>query len=149
MAALHLRPHHLLCIQNYRGHGYSEGFNQKMLAVIEVLQQAGGAQVRIIEGADDLCSSCPNCSGGECTSGNPALFDSLVLQRTCLVPGDEISLQLRGGCRGFCLLPVSGMPAGRATALPGMTRVLLEECCPGCSWQDLCFEISAGRSYSS
>ena len=105
MAALHLRPHHLLCIQNYRGHGYSEGFNQKMLAVIEVLQQAGGAQVRIIEGADDLCSSCPNCSGGECTSGNPALFDSLVLQRTCLVPGDEISLQLRGGCRG-CVLSI-------------------------------------------
>ena len=30
-ALIHLRPHHLMCIQNYRGHGYSEAFQQRMV----------------------------------------------------------------------------------------------------------------------
>lgn len=44
---LHLRPHHLLCIQNYRGHGYSNAFHEKMTAVIEALGTPAGTAVEL------------------------------------------------------------------------------------------------------
>ena len=78
---LHLRPHHFLCIPNYRGHGYSSRFDEKMKAVIAQLQEGSGAEVRITQGVDDLCGACPHCTGSCCDSEMPALFDSRFLAR--------------------------------------------------------------------
>ena len=126
-APISLRPHHLLCIQNYRGHGYSEAFQQRMKAILDVLRQSPGSglppipRIRIAEGADDLCAACPHCLDGQCNSDKPAVFDGLVSERMGLETG--------------CMLNMEDLQD------PKMTLQLLEECCPGCTWLGLCREI--------
>ena len=126
-APISLRPHHLLCIQNYRGHGYSEAFQQRMKAILDVLRQSPGSglppipRIRIAEGADDLCAACPHCLDGQCDSDKPAVFDGLVSERMGLETG--------------CMLNMEDLQD------PKMTLQLLEECCPGCTWLGLCREI--------
>ena len=63
---LHLRPHHLLCLQTFVGRGYSEEFVEHMALVKRQLT------------ADPHTS---NCVDGRCTSENPALFDQLVKEK--------------------------------------------------------------------
>lgn len=127
---LRLRPHHLLCIQNYRGHGYSRDFHQKMTAVIEVLRSPSGAEVLLTGGADDLCGFCPHCRDGSCESINPDRFDALVCAHTQTAPGDTFTWKLS--------------PGTDMSPVPPVTKDLLEECCSGCSWFDLCLEILSG-----
>ena len=127
---LHLRPHHLLCIQNYRGHGYSSDFHQKMTAVIEALQGPSGAEITLTADADDLCGSCPHCRNGSCESDNPARFDALVLAHTKTAPQDTFTWKLS--------------PGTDMSPVPSVTKDLLEKCCRGCSWFNLCLEILSG-----
>ena len=124
---LHLRPHHLLCIQNYRGHGYSADFHQKMEEVIAALKSPLGAAVLLTEGPDDLCGSCPHCINGSCESDNPDRFDALVCDHTKAAPGDTFTWTLS--------------PGEDRSHVPPVTKDLLEKCCCGCSWFDLCLEI--------
>ena len=63
---MQLRPHHILCIAHYEGKGYSEAFNIKMQELINALESGG--QFELIFGPDDLCASCPNLTGGNCTA---------------------------------------------------------------------------------
>lgn len=53
-----LRPHHLLCIRFYKGHGYSEEFNRNMKEILTRL--FAGEAFTVTSGLDDLCSACPN-----------------------------------------------------------------------------------------
>ena len=57
---IHLRPHHLLCLQAFRGKGYSESFVKKMTEVHAMLRENPKLEIRLAEGADDLCAACPN-----------------------------------------------------------------------------------------
>lgn len=170
LSALRLRPHHLLCIQNYRGHGYSSTFNEKMKAVIARLQSADGARVEITDGTDDLCMTCPHRRDKACESDHPALFDSLVCANTGIAPGDTFTWKLAAASPDFCPDELSEItrcrssdscPAGqseitlcrsadhcphesspqRNSRIPVMSKELLEKCCPGCSWLELCREI--------
>ncbi len=133
--ALLLRPHHLLCIQNYRGRGYSAGFHEKMSAVISKLKSSDGAAVKLIDGADDLCMACPHLQDGSCESESPDCFDRLVCARTGAAPGDTFIWKLP-------LNRFDDSPDG--FQVPAMSRELLEECCPGCSWLELCMKIVSG-----
>ncbi|WP_297630362.1 DUF1284 domain-containing protein [uncultured Clostridium sp.] len=55
---IELRPHHILCIQNYKGKGYSDEFTYNMEKVIEKLKVED--KVKIIFKEDDICHKCPN-----------------------------------------------------------------------------------------
>lgn len=176
---LHLRAHHLLCIQNYRGHGYSSGFNNKMKSVIAALQNVSGAEVLLIRGADDLCRSCPHCKNGSCESDNPGRIDELVCEQMKAAPGDIFTWKLPHEAAPANVspdnisrftkvlppantlaniptnspakfspddlensgLPAQGLQRGKTFHVPVMTKELLEKCCSGCSWFDLCREI--------
>lgn len=154
LSALRLRPHHLLCIQNYRGHGYSSTFNEKMKAVIARLQSADGARVEITDGTDDLCMTCPHRRDKACESDHPTLFDSLVCANTGIAPGDTFTWKLAAAgpdscpdgqsgnafCRSADHCPDENSPQ-RNSRIPVMSKELLEKCCPGCSWLELCREI--------
>ena len=60
---LWLRPHHLLCLQSFVGHGYSEEFVQQMSVVKQQLTDSPDTPVKIVQGADMLCLHCPTiCS---------------------------------------------------------------------------------------
>ncbi len=53
-----LRPHHLLCMQNFVGKGYSEAFTGNMKS-IKALYDADAA-FELWLGPDSVCAACPN-----------------------------------------------------------------------------------------
>jgi len=141
-----LRPHHLLCLQNFRGNGYSPAFIGKMTEISGLLGFSSASSkfsgissekpdsgvkkplsdlccILLTEGSDDLCEYCPNCTEGQCSSKKPALYDQLVLQAS----GYKYDQLLTEG------LETAGFPL--------MSPELLEACCPDCQWFSLCMEI--------
>lgn len=135
---LHLRPHHLLCLQTFTGRGYSEEFVRHMTLVKRQLTRDPRTLIELVSGVDDLCAHCPNNVDGQCTSDNPALFDSKVsrkLYSTGIISPDAASKDHPGK------RPV-------LTRIPDALEIsssVLEECCPGCEWKELCLSI-AGKS---
>lgn len=64
-----LRPHHILCIQNYKGKGYSFEFTENMDRIVETLRHNTKQEIEIIFSKDDICDKCPNKQGNNlCTS---------------------------------------------------------------------------------
>lgn len=128
-AAIHflLRPHHLLCLQNYRGEGYSESFTGGMNMMVSQLRGNPLTMIRITEGADMLCRNCPNRRRSECSSCRPALFDRNVRNVFGIRYGDIVSWK-------EVLEKTAPLTAGR-----------IEELCPGCQWKNICLEIAAAR----
>lgn len=88
---MNLRPHHLLCIQKFTGHGYDEAFTQHMTAIVAELTDKPGTQIRITQGCDDLCGKCPHNVSGVCTSLEKVTFmDNRVMSICELSYGDKI-----------------------------------------------------------
>ena len=123
-SAIRLRPHHLLCLQTFVGHGYSEEFVQHMTLVKKQLDTDPRTPIALVSGADDLCCHCPNCAGGQCTSEKPALFDRLTASR--------LACHAAPGTHGL----IFGIPEELH-----IKEALLAACCPGCEWKDLCIEV--------
>ena len=65
---MQLRPHHLLCIQKFTGHGYDEPFTQHMTSIVSALKSHPQTEITVTQGCDDLCQRCPNNHSGTCTS---------------------------------------------------------------------------------
>lgn len=122
---LHLRPHHLLCLQTFVGRGYSEEFVEHMTLVKRQLTDDTHTRIILVSGADDLCAHCPNCVEGQCTSEKPALFDRLVEEKLAWLDSSSNPPQA-----------ISGIPASIH-----ITADTLSECCPGCDWKELCTKV--------
>ena len=88
---MNLRPHHLLCIQKFTGHGYDADFTAHMEAVISELTKNPGIPITLAQGCDDLCQRCPNHVSDVCTSCEKvALMDSAVLNICNLDYGEKV-----------------------------------------------------------
>lgn len=88
---IRIRPHHGLCVQHYRGKGYSEAFVAHMSEIVAALNRSN-SRVELVEGADDICSACPNCVDGVCQDeAKVRRFDSQVLALGLLHEGDVIT----------------------------------------------------------
>lgn len=142
-----LRPHHLLCLQNFRGKGYSPAFVRRMTEIHKQVSgktaasgadkphssgdsipdlsagTAGPRPILLVSGSDALCAACPHCGETDCTFPNPPRFDALILSRTGLRIGQVLE---------------KGMAS---PDLPAMTPELLQTCCPGCTWLEVCMQI--------
>ncbi|MBO4422350.1 MAG: DUF1284 domain-containing protein [Clostridia bacterium] len=92
-----LRPHHILCIGNFIGYGYSEAFTENMKKIRASL--SGGEEVTITEGADDICRYCPDNRGGICLNEDKAgRYDGKTAEILGLSIGNVYSYeQLRSG----------------------------------------------------
>lgn len=89
---MRLRPHHLLCIQKFTGHGYDEDFTRHMKEIVSELKSNPETQITLSHGCDDLCKACPNNIGGACTSlEKVACMDSAVLDICGLEYGEITS----------------------------------------------------------
>jgi hypothetical protein len=142
LSTLHLRPHHLLCLQTFIGHGYSEEFVQEMTSVKRQLELDPGTPIQLVDGADTLCRRCPNCAGGHCTSDKPALFDRLLAAK--IEKSENISLLRTYESNHGCIFSDSFMLHGIPEYLT-LSHDLLEECCPGCEWKELCDRVIDGN----
>ena len=65
---MNLRPHHLLCIQKFTGHGYDEAFTKHMTDLVSKLKNNPMTEITVTKGCDDLCKVCPNNMNGVCAS---------------------------------------------------------------------------------
>ena len=125
---LHLRPHHLLCLQTFIGRGYSEDFVEHMTLVKRQLADDPGTPITLVHGADDLCTHCPNCIEGRCISEKPAIFDWLVEEK------------LKSCKQSTELFSDSGSLRGIPEELL-VSEEILTIYCPGCEWKEICSRV--------
>ena len=88
---MYLRPHHLLCIQKFSGHGYHEDFTSHMQSIVTALAVNPETPITLVRGCDDLCKMCPHQISGVCTSlEKVAMMDSAVLRICSLAYGEKV-----------------------------------------------------------
>lgn len=56
---IYLRPHHLLCMQGFRGKGYSDEFVKNMTTIVKQLKEKPIEEIKLVEKRDDICKFCP------------------------------------------------------------------------------------------
>lgn len=72
-----LRPHHILCIQQFKGYGYNEEFIKNMFNILHKIKKE---QVFIKTNFDDICKKCPNLLNNVCILDSEImLLDNRVL----------------------------------------------------------------------
>lgn len=81
-----LRGHHLICLNFFRGEGYSEAFIKNIHSVI------GKEKVEVVKGPDDVCAICPylkdnKCSNNEYTDEEIMFQDKEALKLLGFKPG--------------------------------------------------------------
>ena len=127
-----LRPHHLLCILNFIGKGYTEDFVRHYESLVERINQ-GERHVRIVEGPDSVCSAWVKDSDPDCHCHEPRIHDKdmrALSDLEPLIPGVafgaefEFSPELIGKLR----------EAFRAGTVRGA--------CDACPWYGFCTDIA-------
>ena len=86
-----LRPHHLLCIEGFKGLGYSRDFVENMKMIISELKK--GKKFIIVKGVDDICMRCPYCDGIECRNSyglSVGDMDNNVMDRLGILENVEL-----------------------------------------------------------
>lgn len=120
---MNLRPHHLLCIQKFTGHGYDEAFTEHMTDIVSKLKNDPITEITVTNGCDDLCKVCPNNINGVCTSLQKVDFmDSSVL--------------------GVCEIKYGDTAPWNYLAKTAYERIFetdeFNKICSSCEWFELC-----------
>jgi len=115
-----LRGHHLICLNFFRGEGYSEEFIENIFALLQK------EKVEVAEGPDEVCSKCPNLKDGKCASNE--YTDEMILVQ------DREALRLLGFRPG--MIVDWKIIASR---LPGILKEWKAQFCLGCGYKDVCF----------
>ena len=118
-----LRPHHLLCIQNYIGKGYSDEFVKNMDIVVDSLKEDKSQIIRLIEGNDHICNHCPNNIGyDKCESNEKVVnMDEKVLKYLEIEAGEY---------KYDYLLALLGEK---------LNNEVKKDICGDCEWNGLCY----------
>ena len=118
-----IRPHHILCIQRFTGHGYNEEFTNHMKAVVSKLKSKPETYITVREGCDDLCKMCPNREDEVCSSFEKVkTMDNAVLRVCGITYKDTVSWEKL---------------AYRARTLIFETDAF-QRICADCQWAELC-----------
>jgi hypothetical protein len=64
---MQIRGHTLLCLQGFRGEGYSPGFVENLAAIHRQLEQQPDTLVEIMDAPDAVCGACPHQQSAGCT----------------------------------------------------------------------------------
>lgn len=115
-----LRGHHLICLNFFRGEGYSDGFISN---IYEVLKKE---KVEILAGPDEICLECPYLKDGKCA--NNEYSQDLILAQ------DREALRLLDFMPGMTV--DWKMIAKR---LPDILDEWKAQFCGGCKYKKICF----------
>ena len=122
-----LRPHHGMCLAYFVGEGYSGGFAVHMGQGLAAL--APDTPVKLVVNTDEICTACPNNTGGTCEKPDlVADYDRQVLSRCGLTEGEVLPF----GCF-TALVEEKILSSGHR-----------REICGGCQWNGLC-DATASR----
>jgi hypothetical protein len=126
-APVRLRGHHLICLQFFRGEGYSDEFVENLTALLARLATAPAEVVTV---ADDVCAACPDLSadklcGSESAGGEVEIrrIDALACSLLEVAPRAHITL---AEARERLVADAIGVGTWRA------------EACDGCAWESVC-----------
>ena len=126
---MNIRPHHILCIQNYIGYGYNEEFTGHMDRITDDLVRGGDVVMQ--EGCDDICTACPHNKGGICTSCDKVdRMDREVLTACDLKYGDRLNWN-----------EAANLAKEKILETEEFLRI-----CGKCQWYDTCCKIRTGIS---
>ena len=124
-----LRPHHLLCIQLFTGHGYDEAFTAYMTKTVSLLRSDPQTEILLQCGCDDLCAVCPHNRSGVCTEQEKTnRLDAAVLHECGLHDGQSAKWQMLSAAAREQILQTDRFAA----------------VCGDCQWYALCRE-TAGK----
>ena len=123
--AIPIRAHALLCLQGFRGKGYSADFVERMGAVATELRRNPERLVRVLATPDTFCAVCPHGKDG-CTLGGPGHEANIRLQ-------DESVLE-RLGIEAGVEMPWHSLVRRLAVHIQGID---LGEICTTCPWLPL------------
>ena len=130
---MQLRPHHLLCIQKYTGHGYDAAFTAHMNTVVSELVSRPQTPIDLTEGCDDLCHYCPNRVGNACSSPEKVDgMDRAVLEVCRLAYGQT--------------LPWSTLAQRARTEILNIPK--FDAICQSCQWYSLCKETEVPHEFN-
>jgi hypothetical protein len=117
-----LRGHHLICLNFFRGEGYSEEFIKNLYEVIKK------EKIEIVTGVDDVCRKCPYLKDDKCRS-NDYTDEKIHLQ-------DKEALRLLEFKPG--LIVEWKMIASK---LPNIIEEWKAEFCLACGYRKVCFNV--------
>ena len=124
---IRLRGHHFICLQFFRGEGYSDEFVASLTALLDRLATEPAEAVAV---ADDVCAACPELGAdGLCASvdagGEDEIrrIDALAFALLELAPGERITL-----AEARARLGADAIGIGHWRA----------EACDGCAWEGVC-----------
>ncbi len=95
-APIRLRGHTLLCLQGFRGEGYSREFVENMASVHRTLIDDPETRVEVLASPDAVCGACPHQQTSGCTLNSVRSEeemqdqDRVVLQKLGLEVGDRV-----------------------------------------------------------
>lgn len=96
--AIKLRGHTLLCLQGFRGLGYSSGFVENLSRIHNELRTNNETPVEVLDTIDAVCEACPHESrttgctlNGAQTEAAIQAQDRLVLKLLGLRPGESVT----------------------------------------------------------
>ncbi|CAG0962679.1 MAG: DUF1284 domain-containing protein [Candidatus Methanoperedens sp.] len=115
-----LRGHHLICLNFFRGEGYSEDFIKNIYAVLKK------EKVEIVSGPDEVCAKCPYLNDKKCASNEYS--DEMILVQ------DKEALRLLGFMAGKI---VDWKMI--AVILPDILEEWKVQFCAGCGYRKVCF----------
>lgn len=118
-----LRGHHLLCIQGFRGAGYSEEFVENMKEIVaEFRNEELDFPIKVLVGFDNACMACPHrgeriCEANEGSQKHVLSMDQKVIKHLGLTSG-----RIYQKSTLYEVVATKVEPAD------------LDELCKGCSW---------------
>ena len=117
-----LRGHHLICLQFYRGEGYSATFVDNLDGV---LARLADEPALVIATADAVCAACPELGADGVCAGEVEIsrIDALAFSLLSVEPGERITLA-----------EARERLVGDAVAT-GRWR---SGVCDGCAWENVC-----------
>ena len=121
-----IRGHTLLCLQGFRGEGYSPEFIENMSKIHRRLTHHPEQPVLILDSPDSICSQCPNLKSQRCNLHGPASEESMMAQ--------DADVMNRLGIGKGKILPWKEILDRIAQRLQGN---MLSDICGTCPWLPL------------
>jgi uncharacterized protein len=114
-----VRGHTLLCLQGFRGEGYSPDFVENLAGLHQRLREDPESLVEVQDHPDDVCAACPHRSETGCTIDGPESEEAMIAQdREVLarlglkvgmrLPWREVLLRISGSVTGDDLPAICG-----------------------------------------
>lgn len=134
---VHLRGHHLLCILNWKGHGYTPEFTRNYDVLVERLINER-APIRIIKGPDDICKVLDPYSYADyhCDCADQAIMDEKAIEGINAFFSSKNLPEWKEG--EDILLNTELIQMMRDAFKTGEIRAG----CQGCSFYDFCTDIA-------